>query len=308
MKVIFLGTGEFSAAVLERVYASRHSVLAVVTQPDRINGRHKKIVPSPVSLFAAEKGIKIFKFERIGDGAEELKNLGADIMLTASYGQLLPDKILSLTPCGVINTHASLLPKYRGASPIQAAIAAGEKETGVTIMKTVKKMDAGDIICAAKIALDGSENSAECFEKLALLAGELVVKALDDIESGSATYTPQDESQATYCKKLEKADGKLDFSMSAEKLNDLVRAYYGFPGTYFYFNGKTIKIIRSRPVDIAGAEKPGTVVVSDPRKGFVIRCGAGALEALVVQGEGGKAMPAGDYLRGHPIPFGSVLE
>lgn len=306
MKVIFLGTGEFSLTVLKTVYSSRHTVVAAVAQPDRVNARNGRIIPSPVSVFARENDIKLFKFERIGSGAEELKALGADVMLTASYGQMLPESVLNLCPFGVINTHASLLPKYRGASPIQAAIEAGETETGVSVMRTVMKMDAGDIIAAEKMRLTGEENSAECFEKLAVIAARLAVEALNALEDGTAVTVRQDERQATYCKKLKKSDGKIDFSLPAEKIHNIVRAYYGFPGTYFEYNGKTVKIIKSRVTEGADAA-PGTVIESEPKRGLKIQCGDGAIEALTVQGEGGKAMSAGDYLRGHPIEKGSVI-
>lgn len=308
MKVIFLGTGEFSATVLKAVYASHHTVCAAVAQPDRKNARNGRIIPSPVSLFAEENSIKLYKFERIGEGAEALKALNADVMLTASYGQMLPDEILSLCPYGVINTHASVLPKYRGASPIQAALEAGDAETGVSVMRTVKKMDAGDVIKVSKIKLTGDENSAECFEKLAVIAGSLVVEALDELESGKAVFTPQNESEATYCKKLKKSDGLIDFTLPALTVHNKVRAYYGFPGTYFEYRGRIVKIIRSSVGADAGVA-PATVVCSDPKRGLKIQCasGSGVLTAELVQGEGGKVMSASDYLRGHKIEEGSVI-
>lgn len=308
MKVIFLGTGDFSATVLTSVFASRHTVCAVVAQPDRKNARNGKIIPSPVSVFAENNSIKLYKFEHIGEGADELKKLNADIMLTASYGQMLPDEILSLCPFGVINTHASLLPKYRGASPIQAAIEAGDAVTGVSVMQTVKKMDAGDVIKVAELKLGGDENSAECFEKLAVIAGKIVIEALDELEAGSATFTPQNESEATYCKKLKKSDGLMDFNLPARSLHNKVRAYYGFPGTYFEYGGKIIKIIRSSVGPDSGAA-PRSVVTSDPKRGLSIQCasGSGVLIAELVQGEGGKVMSACDFLRGHKIDSGSVI-
>ena len=203
MKVIFLGTGEFSATVLEGVLASRHTVAAAVCQPDKVNARNGKIKPSPVSVLAEKNGIPLFKFEKISEGVGELKRFSADIMLTAAYGQMLSEEVLELTPHGVINTHASLLPKYRGASPIQSAIEAGEKISGVTIMRTVKKMDAGDIVLQRTVDISGM-NSEECFSVMAKVAAAAVTEALDAIEDGTAEFVPQNEAEASYCKKLKK--------------------------------------------------------------------------------------------------------
>lgn len=304
MKVIFLGTGDFSLKVFEGVAASRHEIAAVVCQPDKINQRNGKIKPSPVSVAAEQAGIPVFKFEKISENVEELRPFNADIMLTAAYGQMLSEEVLNLTPYGVINTHASLLPKYRGASPIQSAIEAGETISGITIMRTVKKMDAGDIIIQRTVDITGM-NSEECFAVMAELAAVTVVEALDLIEDGKAVYTPQNEVEASYCKKLKKSDGAIDFNESADRILNKIRAYYGFPGSYFYYVGKLVKILAAEYADQKGA--PGEVLVSEPKKGFVIAAGSGALSVTKIQPEGGKAMAVADYLRGHKIPVGTIL-
>ena len=304
MKVIFLGTGDFSLKVFEGVAASRHEIAAVVCQPDKVNQRNGKIKPSPVSVAAAQAGIPVFKFEKISENVEELRPFNADIMLTAAYGQMLSEEVLNLTPYGVINTHASLLPKYRGASPIQSAIEAGETISGITIMRTVKKMDAGDIIIQRTVDITGM-NSEECFAVMADLAAVTVVEALDLIEDGKAVYTPQNEAEASYCKKLKKSDGAIDFNESADRILNKIRAYYRFPGRYCYYAGKLVKILAAEYADQKGA--PGEVLVSEPKKGFVIAAGSGALSVTKIQPEGCKAMAVADYLRGHKIPVGTIL-
>ncbi len=304
MKVIFLGTGEFSATVLEGVLASRHTVAAAVCQPDKVNARNGKIKPSPVSVLAEKNGIPLFKFEKISEGVGELKRFSADIMLTAAYGQMLSEEVLELTPHGVINTHASLLPKYRGASPIQSAIEAGEKISGVTIMRTVKKMDAGDIVLQRTVDISGM-NSEECFSVMAKVAAAAVTEALDAIEDGTAEFVPQNEAEASYCKKLKKSDGAVDFNESAHVILNKIRAYYGFPGSYFYYGGKLIKILRAEFCAAQGA--PGEILTADPKKGLVIACGDGAVSVTSIQPEGGKAMPASDYLRGHRMAVGDRI-
>lgn len=298
MKLIFLGTGDFSQRVFEAVLNSRHTVAAVVCQPDKVNARNKKIVPSPLSVRAEREGIPVYKFPKIADAAECLQKFSADIMLTASYGQMLTEEVLKLTPHGVINTHASLLPKYRGASPIQSAIEAGESRSGVTIMRTVLKMDAGDIILQKEADIAGL-NSEECFLMMAKLAGAAAVEALDLIEEGKATFTPQDEKKASYCKKLKKSDGLIDFNESAERILNKVRAYYGFPGSYFFYQGKSIKILKADYSDMSGA--PGEILLSDPKKGLVIAAGSGAVSVTEIQPEGGKAMDVSAFLRGHRL-------
>lgn len=226
MKVIFLGTPEFAETILRAVCASRHRVVAVVTQPDKVNARGKKVVASPVKAAAEELGLPVYQFERISrDGVDVLRALNADIMVTAAYGQILSREILSLCPHGVINAHGSILPKYRGASPVQCALLNGEPETGITVMKTEYEVDSGDIILIKKITLRGHENCAEVMDMLAKAGGEAIVEALDSIEDGRAAFTPQDHSQATFCKKINKEDGKIDFSLDAGEIVNRVRAF-----------------------------------------------------------------------------------
>lgn len=308
MNVIFLGTGDFSQVVLKAIYESRHNVVAVVSQPDKVNGRNGKITYSPVKSFALEKGLPLYQFNSISkEGKEILASLNADIMLTSAYGQILSDEIIGICPHGIINTHASLLPKYRGSSPIQIAILNGDEEIGTTIMKTVREVDAGDIIMQKSIKLSGNENQEECFDMLADLSASSAIEALDLIESGQATFVPQDHTKATFCKKLTKEDGKIDFSQSAQEIHNKVRAFYGYPGAFCNTQYGRLKVIKT---ELTVSEHKGAIgeVIENKKERFVVQCGNDTAIAFVtVQGEGGKVMSIGSYNLGRPLKIGTIL-
>ncbi len=308
MKVIFLGSGEFSLTVLKAVRASAHEVVAVVAQPDKVNARNGKTVFSPVKSYALAEGLTLFQFEKINNELDALRPLNADIMITSAYGQLLSGEVLALCPHGVINTHASLLPAYRGAAPIQSAILNGDEIIGTTVMRTELAMDTGDIILQKSVRLKGTENSEECFGILAELSAAAAVEALDSIEQGTAIYMPQDNSRASYCRKFVKEDGKMDFTLTAEELTRRVRAFYGFPGTYCFTPHGRLKVLEAA---VSDKEFPlgecGEVLEAD-KSGITVRCGGDtAIVFRRVQGEGGKAMSARDYLLGKKLPSGTVL-
>lgn len=309
MRVIFLGTGDFSCKVLETIDNSRHQVVAIVSQPDKVNGRNGKIIFSPVKSYALEKNIPLYQFNSISrEGKTELTALNADIMITSAYGQILSDEIIAICPHGIINTHASLLPKYRGSSPIQMAILNGDKEIGTTIMKTVREVDSGDIVIQRSIKLNGNENQEECFNMLADLSAKSAIEALDLIESGKAVFTPQDHSKATFCKKLTKEDGKIDFNCTAEEIHNKVRAFYGYPGAFCISQYGRLKVIKTEltTTDLTG--KIGEVL-ENKKERFVVQCGSGtAIAFITVQGEGGKVMSVGAYNLGRPLKVGTILE
>ena len=310
MRVVFLGTGDFSLEVLKAVDSSAHQVVAIITQPDKVNGRNGKINFSPVKLYALEKDIPLYQFNSISkEGVDVIKSLNADIMLTSAYGQILSDEIIAICPKGIINTHASLLPKYRGSSPIQMALLNGDEYIGTTIMKTVKEVDAGDVVLQRAIKLNGDENAEECFEMLSKLSATAAVEALDAIESGSAQSIAQDHSKATHCKKLCKEDGQIDFNKTATEIHNQVRAYYGFPSAYCTSPYGRLKVIKSA---VAESEVNGGEigeVIEAKKERFVVRCGANtALAFLTVQGEGGKVMSVGAYTLGRPIKVGTILK
>ena len=311
MKVIYLGTPKFAVKPLTEIINSRHEVVAVVTQLDKAGGRRgNKIVLSPVKVCAHNYGLKVLQFERIKDASavEELKKLDADIMVTCAYGQILSQQILDMTKHGVINIHASLLPKYRGASPVQHALIDGEEEIGVTIMQTALEVDSGDIILQDKITLKGDENSQEALDKLAPLGARLVVKALDLIEDGKAVFGKQDHEKATYCGMLKKEDGKLDFSLDAVKIVNFIRGMNPWPGAFTHTQYGVLKVKKAEAVDcVCEGAQTGEVVESSSKAGLIVKCGMGCLKFLRVQGENAKEMDIADYLRGKPIAKGARL-
>lgn len=309
MRIIFLGTGDFSVEVLKAIDESNHDVVAVVSQPDKVNGRNGKINFSPVKKYALEKGIPLYQFNSISkEGKEDLTSLHADIMVTSAYGQILSNEIIAICPHGIVNTHASLLPKYRGSSPIQMAILNGDEEIGTTIMKTVREVDAGDIVLQRSIKLRGHENQEECFNALAELSAKSIVEALDLIESGNATFVPQDHSQATFCKKLTKEDGRIDFNQTAKDIHNKVRAFYGYPGAYCFTQYGRLKVIKT---EVTESEQEGHIgeVIENKKERFVVQCGQNtAIAFITVQGEGAKAMSVGAYNLGRPLKIGTILE
>jgi methionyl-tRNA formyltransferase len=298
MRVIFLGTPQFAVPVLQAILAGRHKVILAITQPDKANARGNKTVFSPLKVKALEEGIPLAQYERVSGNIDKIAPLSPDIMVTAGFGQLLSEELIALPKYGVINVHGSLLPKYRGASPVQSALLNGEKEIGVTIMNTRLALDAGEIILQQALTLSGEENAGECLDKLAIIGGELAVRALDLIEEGKAQYTPQDDSKATYCGQIKKEEGKLDFKQSAEVLKNKVRAFTPSPSAYIMTKIGRLKVLDCRAIQDSGAALPGSVMGKNPKEGLIIKCGEGALKLLKVQPEGGKAMSAADFLRG----------
>ena len=306
MRVVFLGTPEFSVRVLESLYNSHHDIIAVVTQPDKINGRANKITFGKVKQYALEKGIPILQYNNISnEGEEELKALKPDVMVTCAYGQILKQNILNI--CPILNVHASLLPKYRGSSPVQWALINGEKEVGVTIMKTELGVDTGDMLLKDKITLNGTENSSETLELLSFVGAKLIVKALSLVESGRAVYEKQNEEEASHCRMLTKADGKINFDKSSEEIKNFIRGMSPWPGAFTTCINGVLKIHKVEICDGIGGEKNGEVILSDSKRGLVVKCGEGYLRLLVIQGENSKAMNAESYLLGKKIPIGSVL-
>lgn len=305
MKIIFLGTPEFAVPALKALAESqRHQVLGVVTQPDRPVGRKNIITPPPVKVTALEYGIPVFQYEKIRvEGIEDLKNLGADIMITCAYGQILSREIIDICKYGIINIHASLLPKYRGASPIQYAVINGEKITGVTIMKTEEGLDTGDIIESYETEIGECETAGELFDRLSNLGAEKICSVLDKIESGNAVYTPQDDSLASVVKTIKKEDAIVDFSKNSETVKNLINGMNPWPIAYTFFSGKKIKFYKATKSE--GQGKVGEVIIADKR--LVIACGEGAVEILEIQEEGGKMMSALAYLNGRKLKVGDIL-
>ena len=307
MKVIFLGTPDFAVESLKTLCASKHKVIAVVTQPDRPVGRKGVITPSPVKVFALNAGLNVLQYEKLSvEGVSDLKKLNADIMVTCAFGQILSAEILSLTKYGVINVHASLLPKYRGASPIQAAIINGETETGVTIMQTEPTLDSGDILAVKKVVIGEDETAGELFDRLSDTGAKLLAETLDKIESGDIVRIKQDESKATFVKPIKKQDGLINWSKTKKQIKDLVRGMNPWPIAYTYLNGKMLKIFSvSESEDIINGED-GAIKITKNK--IAVKCKDGSLFLNELQSDGGKRMTGGEFVLGHRNIDGAILK
>lgn len=298
MRVVFMGTPEFGAVSLRKLISSGYDVAAVFTQPDRQAGRGNKTVASPVKQAAIEHGIPVYQPEKISrECAEILRSIAPDVCVTAAFGQFLSEELLAVPKYGTVNVHASLLPKHRGSAPINWSVIKGEKETGVTTMFTVRKMDAGDILLSEKTAIGNDETAGELTERLAQIGAGLLIKTLKLIELGECPRTPQDESQMTYEPMLEKQNGLINWNDSAKSIHCLIRGVSPWPGAYTSIGNETVKIWSASVAEQSG--KPGELLYADARNGLVISCGKGSLEIGEIQVPGGKRMKAKDYLRGH---------
>ena len=305
MRIVYLGTPEFAVKPLMTIKEAGFEVVAAVTANDKKVGRKQILTPPPVKIAAERLGIKVFQYDRISkEGAEDLKALSPDIMVTCAFGQILSQEILDIAPKGVINVHGSLLPKYRGASPIQSAIINGEKETGITIMKTVREVDAGDIILQKKVSLQ-RETADEMFEKLSTAAGPLLVEALKLIESGKAKYQKQDEEKATYSGMLKKENSFINWSLSSLEIDSFIRGLNGWPVARTTHRGKILKIYYAEPVEKSG--EPGEVLSAKAKEGVIVACGSGAVALKSVQAEGERKMTAEEFAAGRKISAGEVL-
>ena len=307
MKLVFLGTPDFAVPSLERIIASKHEILAVVTQPDKPVGRKNVLTPSPVKVCALKHGLKVLQYNKIRvEGVEDLKNLAPDIMVTCAFGQILSQEIIDIAPRGIINVHASLLPKYRGAAPIQYSIINGDTETGVTIMQTEAGIDTGDILSVEKTPIYPDETAGELFERLSELGAKLIVETLDKIEAGKITPVKQDETKATHVKMLTRETGKIDWAKSAKDIKNLVRGTNPWPAAHTFLNGKTMKIFAVNVLDGDFDGQIGEVLRAD--KKLVVKCGQGAVEILEIQAEGGKRMSATAFDAGRKILKGDILK
>ncbi len=310
MRILFLGTPDFAVEALKKILATRHEVVGVVTQPDRKRNRGE-ISFSPVKECAIENNIKVYQYESIRkEGVEDIKAINPDIMVTCAFGQIISQEILDIPKYGVVNIHASLLPKYRGSSPIQWCLIKGEKKTGITIMRTALAVDSGDILLQKEIDILPDENAGELFDSLAVLGGEAIVEALEIIDSGKAKYVPQDESKATHYPMIKKEDGHIDWSQSNIDIFNKMRGFTPWPSVYSFLDKKLFKILKCKIVDndeIAKDLSQGEVLVENHRKAFV-GCKSGAIELLEVQLEGKKAMDIATFLTSGKLKTGAKLD
>jgi methionyl-tRNA formyltransferase len=305
LRVVFFGTPEFAVPTLDALLASRHTVAAVVTQPDRPRGRGQKVSHAPVKARALDRGLPLLQPDRLKDQSflDAVAALGADLGVVAAYGRILTDPVLAAPRMGLVNVHASLLPKYRGAAPVHRAIIAGEVETGVTIMRVVKALDAGPMMAAERRAIGPDETSVDVERDLARIGARLLVRVVDDLAAGCAREEEQDPAAATYANRLTKADGAVDWRLSARRIHDLVRGLHPWPHAYTFRGADRFILIRSRVGGSAAGVEPGTVVEAQGDR-FIVATGEGTLQIVEIQAEGKRALPAHDFLRGHRFAVG----
>ncbi len=310
MKVIFMGTPEFSVGTLEALIEAGHEVALAVTQPDKPKGRGGKMQYTPVKEAALKHGIPVFQPKKVREPecVEELKQYNADIIVVIAFGQIMPKEILEMTPFGCVNVHASLLPKYRGAAPIQWAVIDGEEVSGVTTMQMDEGLDTGDMLLKTEIRLDEKETGGSLHDKLAAAGAELCVRTLKGLEEKTVVPKPQGESPTAYARMLDKKLGNIDWSRDAESIERLVRGLNPWPSAYTNWDGKVMKIWEARAEKRAAEAGgvPGTVI-SVEKDGFCVETGDGVLKVLALQIPGKKRMEADAFLRGYEIAPGTVL-
>jgi methionyl-tRNA formyltransferase len=310
MNIIFMGTPEFAACSLRKLVVSQHNVLAVVTQPDRPKGRGMKVISSPVKETALAHHIPCFQPERPKEKEfiDILRDLKPETVVVSAYGHIIPRDILDIPPYGCVNIHSSLLPRYRGAAPMNWAIINGEAETGITIMLMDEKMDTGDILLQRAVSLAPTCTARELYEVLAPIGAELLIEALDGLEKDSITPVKQDDSKATYAPKLKKEDGLINWEKSSKEINNLIRGVNPWPGAFTYINNKLLKIWSAKIEDEKGLRgQPGEITLLSKDK-MIVNTGDGSLSFLEVQMEGGKRMFIKDFLQGHPLKAGTVFK
>lgn len=307
MKVIFMGTPDFSVGTLEALIAAGHEVTLAVTQPDKPKGRGKSMQYPPVKEAALAHGIEVYQPKRIRETecVEYLKKYEADIFVVVAFGQILTKEILEMPKYGCINVHASLLPKYRGAAPIQWAVINGEDVTGVTTMRMDEGIDTGDMILKEEVVLDKEETGGSLFDRLAKKGADLCVKTLTAIEEGTATYTPQKHEEATHTSMIKKQLGEMDWTKPAQELECLVRGLNPWPSAYTHLNGKTLKIWKTSVLEKESEKEPGTIEVG--KNTIAVQTGKGMLQLEEIQLEGKKRMQTDAFLRGVSLETGMIL-
>ena len=308
MRLIFMGTPDFSASILKKIIQAGHEVLAVVTQPDKEKGRGKEMSFPPVKELALEYGLTVYQPVKVRNPefVQLVRDMEPEVIVVAAFGQLLPKELLEIPPYGCINVHASLLPKYRGAAPIQYAIINGEAETGVTIMYMDVKLDTGDMILKRSIPIAKEETGGSLHNKLADLGAELMVEVLEQLKNGSSVRTPQEDSEATLVKILDKNMGNINFSASAIAIERLIRGLNPWPTAFTKLDGKTLKLWRAEVEELEFSAEPGEVL-QVRRDALVVATGEKALVIKELQLEGKKRMTAEAFLRGYPVPVGKKL-
>lgn len=308
MKIVFMGTPDFAVPSIKALYEAGHEIQAVFTQADKPKGRGYKLTPPPVKVFAVEKNIPVYQPQSLKNGGEEfikvLKDLAPECIVVAAYGKILPKEVLDIPKFGCVNVHGSLLPKYRGAGPIQWAVLNDERTTGITTMLMGEGLDTGDILEKSETEIGENETAAELFDRLAEMGAQLVVQTLSKLEKGEITPVKQNEDEATYAPMLSKELCPIDFNEPVRKVHKKICGLSDWPCATTSINGKRLKVYRSEIVEGKANKAPGTVVNS---KDLTVACADGLIRFTEIQAEGSKRMKTADYLRGKPIAEGTVL-
>ena len=310
MKVVFMGTPDFAVGTLEEIVKAGHEVVAVVTQPDKPKGRGKTMMPTPVKEAALKYEIPVYQPLKVREETfvETLKEMAPDIIVVAAFGQIISKAILELPKYGCINVHASLLPAYRGAAPIQWAVINGEKESGVTIMQMNEGLDTGDMIDKVIVPIEKEETGGSLFDKLSIAGAKLCVKVMADLEAGTAVRTPQpEESTTVYAAMISKQMGKIDWNRSAKEIEQLVRGLNPWPSAYTSMNGKNLKIWSAQVVEDKSDDVQAGQVLCADKNGLLVQTKEGCLNITELQLEGKKRMDTASFLRGYPVDAGLTL-
>jgi methionyl-tRNA formyltransferase len=311
MRVLFWGTPDFAVKSLKALIESNHQVVGVITQPDRPRGRGQKIQPTPVKEEALKHNIPVFQPEKIKNNQEFLetiKKLNPDISVVVAYGKILPEEIINIPKYKTINVHASLLPEYRGAAPIQRAIMEGKDKTGVCIMEIIKELDAGDVYACREVEIIEDDDIISLHDKLAEEGARLLIEVLDKIEKGEIDKKPQNHEKTTYAKPIEKSEGKIDFSRSAKEIFNQIRALKVWPKAYAKFRDEEVKILDAKIVECNVNALPGEIIKADEKEGIVVKTGDGCLLLKIIQFPNSKPITTQDAIRGYKIKAGERFE
>lgn len=303
MNIVFMGTPEFAVPTLEALHSKGHNISLVITQKDKKRGRGKKLLPTPVKEKALELGLEVYQPDSVNEdeSIERLRKIDPDVIVVVAFGQILRKQVLNLPKYGCLNVHASILPKYRGAAPINWAIIDGEEETGITIMEMNEGLDTGDILKIERIPIEEEDDSISIHDKLSFLGGELIVEVLEDIERGNINKTPQDDKLSSYAPMLSKETGRIDWNNNGNNIINLIRGLKPWPSAYFIYNGDNIKIHKAKKAERFPGKDNGMVVkVSD--EGIYVNCQDSSIVIEELQFPGKKKMRVSDYLRGNQFP------
>ena len=305
MKIVFMGTPDFAVPSLQALLDAGHEVCAVYTQPDKPQGRKQVLTAPPVKELALRHGIPVYQPATLKNEEvqQKLRALAPEVIIVVAYGKLLPKAVLDIPPRGCINVHGSLLPRWRGAAPIQWSVIAGDEKAGVTTMQMAEGLDTGDMLLTYETEIGARETAGKLFDRLAQAGAELLLETLEKLDS--ITPQPQDDSRSCYAHMLDKQMAVIDWAKSAHEIDCLIRGLNPWPVALTTLSGARLKIYAAEPV--SGTGRPGEVLVSDPKKGLVVACGEGALALREVQLVGGKRMKSADFLRGHAIETGTIL-